>query len=60
MAAPQQYVRILLFGKKKKSITLEEMYEHWSKVHAPLVVPFLKNVVGAISYNQVPILPHRQ
>jgi len=56
MTVPKRYIRILLFSKKKKDITLQEYYDHWSKVHAPLVSPLLKRI-GVISYTQVHITP---
>jgi hypothetical protein len=45
-------LRIIGFIKRRPGLTPEQFYEHWEKVHAPLVVPWILKH-GFTSYMQV-------
>lgn len=45
-------LRIIGFIKRRPDLTPEQFYEHWEKVHAPLVVPWILKH-GFTSYMQV-------
>lgn len=45
-------LRIIGFIKRRPDLTPEQFYEHWEKVHAPLVVPWILKH-GFTSYMQI-------
>jgi hypothetical protein len=45
-------IRILGFIKRRPDLTEEQFYEHWEKVHGPLVAPWAVKH-GFVSYSQV-------
>lgn len=49
--AGDKMVSSISYLKKKPGLTLEEFYDHWENVHAPLVKPWMEKH-GFVSYTQ--------
>jgi hypothetical protein len=55
MSHTEKLIRITTLIPRKKGMTREDFYKHWTTVHGPLVLDFMMRH-GVVEYRQVSIL----